>query len=162
VSGNDQVANVDVFLILRDRTGRLLLGLRAAHVYSGGQWNVVSGIADTGEDVVTAVIREGREEAGLALTESDLTPAAVVHYFNADRRPRVGFGFHVLHDRVRHGPVRNAEPHKCDVLGWYPPDALPQPLERYTAAVLAASVAPVPITVAGWPRQRPASPAHRP
>src|SRR5689334_14550630 len=79
VTGRDQLANVDVFLILRDGAARLLLGLRGPDVYHGGQWNLVSGKADTGEDVLSAVVREAAEEAGLALAEADLTPASVVH-----------------------------------------------------------------------------------
>jgi 8-oxo-dGTP pyrophosphatase MutT (NUDIX family) len=155
MSGRDQVANVDVFLILRDREGRLLLGLRAVHLWAGGQWNVVSGKADVGEDVVTAVIREAHEEAGLVLTGSDLTPAAAVHYRNRNGQPRVGFAFHARHDPDRHGAAVNTEPHKCDALGWYDPDDLPQPLERYTATMLEVSASPVPIAVAGWPGRRP-------
>lgn len=147
----DQVANVDVLLILRDRDGKLLLGLRAPHVYAGSQWNVVSGKADIGEDVITAMIREAHEEAALMFTGEDLTPAAAVHYLNGDGQPRVGFAFHAVHDPERHGPVVNAEPDKCDTLAWFGRMDLPEPLEPYTAAVLAASQAEISIVVAGWP-----------
>jgi 8-oxo-dGTP diphosphatase len=161
VSGGDQVANIDVFLLLRDETGRLLFGLRASQLYAGGHWNLVSGKADAGEDVLTAVLREAREEAGITLEQGDLTPAAVVHYFNAGGRPRVGFGFHVRYYPDRHGPVRNAEPHKCDDLGWYSPATAPQPLEPYTAAILATATRAVPIGAEGWPHHRGAPSAHR-
>jgi 8-oxo-dGTP diphosphatase len=163
MSGIDQIANVDVFLILRDATGRLLLGLRAPHLYAGGQWNVVSGKADAGEDVASAVLREAREEAGLVLELADLHPAGVLHYFPADGKIRVGFGFGVRHDPDRHGAVINHEPDKCDALGWFRRDELPQPLEPYTAAMLYASETSFAFTVAGWPT-RPGSwppPAHQ-
>jgi len=103
MSGRDQLANVDVFLILVDRDGRLLLGLRGPDVYHGGQWNVVSGKADVGEDAVTAVVREAAEEAGVVLSRDDVSPAAVVHYHNLNGLPRVGFAFRARHDPARHG-----------------------------------------------------------
>ncbi len=150
-AGKDQIANVDVFLILTDDRGRVLLGLRARHLYAGGQWNLVSGKADTGEDVTTAVRREAAEEAGISLPPSDVSPASVVYYRNADGRPRVGFGFRARHRPHVHGPTVNAEPHKCDGLAWYEPNALPQPLEPYTAAILAAADSPDRFLLASWP-----------
>ncbi|HEY1485561.1 MAG TPA: NUDIX domain-containing protein [Micromonosporaceae bacterium] len=160
MSGRDQVANVDVFLILVDEDGRLLLGLRGPGVYHGGQWNVVSGKADVGEDVLTAVRREAREEAGLDLAPADLRPAGVVHYFNRQGQPRCGFGFRARHDPLRHGPAINAEPHKCDAMDWFDPAELPSPLEPYTAAVLAAADATDAFTIAGgWPPATGAAPA---
>jgi 8-oxo-dGTP pyrophosphatase MutT (NUDIX family) len=150
-SDRDQVANVDVFLILRDRAGRLLLGRRGPGVYHGGQWNLVSGKADDGEDAVSAVIREAAEEAGIRLAAGDLTPAAVVHYRGPDGRTRVGFAFAATHDPARHGSVVNAEPHKCDELDWFAPESLPRPLEPYNATILATSRAAVPIGLGGWP-----------
>ncbi|SCG61840.1 NUDIX domain-containing protein [Micromonospora inositola] len=134
-----QTAMVDVFLVLRDGDGRVLFGLRAADLYAGGQWNLVSGKADEGEDVITAVLREAREEVGITLSRADLTPAGVVHLLPGTGTPRVGFGFHAVHDPARHGLAVNAEPDKCDELRWAAPDTPPQPFERYNAAVLAVS-----------------------
>jgi 8-oxo-dGTP diphosphatase len=152
-----QIANVDVFLILADDRGRLLLGLRAPQLWAGGQWNLVSGKADEGEDVLTAVCREAAEEAGLRLTPDDVEAAAVVHYRYQNDRPRVGFGFRVRYDAGRHGPVVNAEPHKCDALGWFAPDELPYPLEPYNRAVLDAAAGDRPFVAVGWqPSEAPA------
>ncbi len=150
-AAKDQIANVDVFLILTDHRDRVLLGLRARHLYAGGYWNLVSGKADTGEDVTTAVVREAAEEAGISLQPGDVSPASVVYYRNADGRPRVGFGFRARHRPDVHGPTVNAEPHKCDGLAWYQPSALPQPLEPYSAAILAAADGPARFVLAGWP-----------
>lgn len=50
---------------------------------------------------------------------------------------RVGFG--VRHDPDRHGAVINNEPDKCDALGWFRRDELPQPLEPHTEAMLHGS-----------------------
>ena len=136
--------------MLRDDRGRLLLGLRAPHIYSGDHWGLVEGKAEAGEDAVSAMLREAHEEIGVRLDAADLTPAAVVHYRGEVGQIRVGFGFTALHDPRRHGAVVNAEPHKCQELRWCAPDRLPAPLGRYTAAVLAAAGAPERFTVAGW------------
>jgi 8-oxo-dGTP diphosphatase len=148
--GSDQTASVDVFLVLADDRGRLLLALRAGHLYAGGQWNVPSGKAETGEDVFTAVRREAREEIGVRLARDDLRPAAVVHYRQDGEPPRVGFAFAARYHPDRHGPVVNAEPHKCDGIGWYQPAELPQPVQPYTRAVLAAAAGTDRFAVVGW------------
>ena len=145
-----QTAFVDVFLLLRDAQGRLLFGLRADHLYAGGRWNLVSGKVDEGEDVITAVIREAREEVGLALRPEDVTPRGVVHIHPRDGRPRVGFAFLAEHSPVRHGEVANAEPDKCDRLLWANPAHPPEPLEAYNAAVLTILSGQAVVVVRGW------------
>lgn len=146
-----QTANVDVFLILRRRGGEVLFGLRGSQQFAPHTWNLVSGKADEGEDVVTAMLREAREEAGIVLSHEDLTPAGVVHYLN-DEQPRVGFGFLAEYNESRHGPIVNAEPHKCDELRWASPDAPPSPLEHYNAAVLGLISGADRFTIHGRPR----------
>ncbi|MEV0453798.1 NUDIX domain-containing protein [Catellatospora methionotrophica] len=127
-----QLAVVDVMLVLRDRAGRVLFARRAAHLYAGGQYNLVSGKAEPGEDVYTAMAREAHEEVGVLLPVSDLRPLGVVHTAGS-HRPRTGFVFLAEHDPDRHGAVVNAEPDKCDDLIWAHPD-LPRSRWRTTTA----------------------------
>lgn len=145
-----QRANVDVFLILRDGRGRVLFGLRAAHLYAGGQWNLPSGKADEGEDVITAVIREAHEEVGLTLRPYDVIPLGVVHVLTSGGQPRVGFAFTAQHDPARQGEAVNGEPDKCDRLLWTDPVEAPEPLEAYNAAVLALASGGQAFVVHGW------------
>jgi len=100
--------------------------------------------------VVTAMIREAREEAGIRLTATDLQPLGAVHTIGGDR-PRVGFAFAADHDEDRHGAVVNAEPAKCDGLVWAAPDEPPQPLESYNAAVLELHNGQQALVLHGWP-----------
>lgn len=147
-----QTAAVDVFLILRDTGGRILFGLRAEHLFAGGQWNVVAGKADAGEDAVTAVLREAREEAGVLLQAADVTPLGVVHTAGSRNHPRVGFVFTAVHDEARHGLVVNPEPDKCDELRWATAAEPPEPLQSYNVAVLSLlAEGAAPFVLHDWP-----------
>lgn len=147
-----QTAAVDVFLALRHPgTGHVLFGLRAAHLYAGGDYNLVSGKAEPGESAVRALIREAAEEAGITLRPADVCPLGAVHTVGSDR-PRIGLVFTATHDEHRHGPVVNSEPGKCDGLVWADPWDPPQPLEQYNAAAVALVNTPeLGIVAHGWP-----------
>lgn len=118
----------DVFLLLV-RDGAVLLALRENTGYADGQWNLPSGKVEPGEDLAAAARREGREEIGLEL--ADLHLSTVVHHRAPGEEARLGFFFEVL-DRLP-GEPRNAEPHKCGGLGWFPLDALPANTVECTA-----------------------------
>ena len=47
-----------------------------------GFWNGLGGKLEAGESSVEAAIREVREESGLNLTESDLSPLGILHFPN--------------------------------------------------------------------------------
>ncbi len=147
----NQTAAVDVCIILSYDQGRDLFGLRAPQLYAGGEYNLVSGKAEPGEDAVAAMMREAHEEVGVRLTREDLHPFGVVHTAGSDG-PRVGFVFGATYRPERHGAVRNAEPAKCDGLVWADPRQPPQPLESYNAAALRhVSGEAGPVILHGWP-----------
>lgn len=120
----------DVFLLLV-RDGRVLLALRENTGYADGQWNLPSGKLEADEDLAAAAAREAREEVGLRLAPAGLRLVTVVHHRNPGEQPRLGF-FFAAEDWS--GEPRNAEPHKCGGLGWYPLDALPANTVPYTSA----------------------------
>lgn len=154
VSGQEAV--VDVMMVLHNPDGQVLFGLRAAHLHAGGQYNLPSGKVEAGEDAVSAVIRETREETGVSVPSADLLALGVVHTAGSPG-PRVAIVFAAAHDPIRHGLVVNAEPDKCDSLVWADPAIPPQPLESYNAAALGLFVHPgPPLIIHGWPR-----PVHR-
>ncbi len=148
-----QTAVVDVFLALQHPdTGQILFGLRAAHLYAGGQYNLISGKAEPGESAVEGLLREAREEAGVRLQACDVRPLGAVHTVGGAGQPRIGLVFTAVHDAARHGPVVNAEPDKCGELIWADPARPPQPLETYNAAALALVTSPqLGIVTHGWP-----------
>jgi len=101
---------VDVLLLLTG-ADRVLLALRAGTGYADGQWNLPSGKLELGEDALSAVIREAREEIWVQLATDEPRMAAVVHHRNAAGLARVGLIFAVAYDPGRHGEPVNAEPH---------------------------------------------------
>lgn len=57
----------DVVVAVLERDGRFLLGKRSAHKAAGGYWCPITGGVDAGETQAEAVVREVREETGLAV-----------------------------------------------------------------------------------------------
>ncbi|WP_239484322.1 NUDIX domain-containing protein [Streptomyces sp. CS081A] len=137
--GGRHMVPVDVHLIaVRDgEEGReVLLSRRAGDVYAAGHWHFPSGHVDgPGEDVVTALVREAREETGLVVDPDDVRAAVVVHHRAPGGSARVGFFFEV---RRWTGMPRIMEPQLCDGMGWFPFAALPEPMVGYCRAGLDA------------------------
>ncbi|MEV6393521.1 phosphotransferase [Streptomyces sp. NPDC051907] len=130
---------VDVHLILRrdgDAGAEILLSRRAGDVYASGLWHLVSGHLDgPHEDVVDALIREAAEEAGVTIDPAEVRFAVAVHHRGPGGRSRTGMFFEV---RVWQGAPWVREPAVCDAMGWFPLDALPEPMVAYCRAGLDA------------------------
>ncbi|MGH3738350.1 MAG: NUDIX hydrolase [Micromonosporaceae bacterium] len=140
---------VDVMLIL-ERDGRILLAERFATGYADGWLNLPSGKLEPGEDVITAVIREAREEIGVQIPREAVRPVHVMHHRSPEGKSRIGWFFTA--DRWRGEPY-NAEPHKCAGLIWAPPDELPPNTWPYTAAGVAQYRAGGTFSVHGFTHQ---------
>ena len=65
------LAPVAVHLLLV-KDDRILLLKRYNTGYEDGNYSVVAGHSDGGEDLKTAMIREGREEAGIEVSHANL------------------------------------------------------------------------------------------
>ncbi|MHA7133672.1 NUDIX hydrolase [Oerskovia turbata] len=118
--------------VVIDDDGRLLLGQRA----DTGQWAIVSGILEPGEDPAVGLAREVLEETGVqvhvdALTSVTVTPA--VEYPNGDRSQYLDLCF--VCRPV--SPAAAAAAHVGDdeslAVGWFAPDDLPADLAPSTA-----------------------------
>ncbi|WP_330334638.1 phosphotransferase [Streptomyces sp. NBC_00536] len=128
---------IDVHLILL-REGpigpEVLLSRRAGDVYASGMWHFVSGHLDgPHEDVVSALIREAHEEAGIIIDASAVRFALTVHHRGPGGRTRTGMFFEVT---AWEGTPSIQEPDVCDAMAWFAPDALPEPLVAYCRAGL--------------------------
>ncbi|MFG2989132.1 phosphotransferase [Streptomyces sp. NPDC048257] len=139
---------VDVHLVLRrdgDAGPEVLLSRRAGPVYATGLWHLPSGHLDPGEDMVEAVVREAREETGVLIATQDVAAAVTVHH-----RPPQGAGSRIgVFFEVRRwsGLPQVREPDRCDGMGWYRLDGLPEPMVAYCRAGLDAYRAGMPAAV---------------
>nr|WP_310723701.1 NUDIX domain-containing protein [Streptomyces sp. N2A] len=78
--------------------------------------------------MVTALIREAREEAGVVVDPTDVRAAVTVHHRSPAGGARIGVFFEV---RRWHGTPQVMEPQVCDAMGWFPLDELPEPMVAY-------------------------------
>ncbi|GIM96281.1 NUDIX hydrolase [Paractinoplanes toevensis] len=140
---------VDLLLVL-SHGDRVLLARRENTGYADGQWNLPSGKLEHGEDALTGMIREAREEIGLRLTPDELRLATTIHQQNPDGSTRIGLVFLATHDPARHGTPINAEPHKCGGIAWFPATDLPADAVPYTAACVQAFLDAVPFALTGF------------
>ncbi|WIX85731.1 NUDIX domain-containing protein [Amycolatopsis sp. DG1A-15b] len=138
---------VDVLIIL-ERGEHVLLARRAGTGYADGQWNLPSGKLEEGEDMVAAIIREAREEIDVEVDRDDLEMVTSVHCLNPEGKARVGFFFRARRWR---GEARNAEPHKCSQIAWFPKASLPASTVPYTHAGVELYRRDERFGLQGWP-----------
>ena len=125
-----------VHLILqRPDDERVLLGLRKGPVWGSGRWHVPASHVEPGEDAVQALVRGAREELGVRIDPGDLEHAVTVHHREAGGAPQMQLFFAA--SRWSGGPV-NAEPGKCEKLGWFTVDDLPLATVGYTRTALSS------------------------
>ncbi|MER7688201.1 phosphotransferase [Streptomyces sp. NPDC097610] len=140
--GQRHTEPVDVHLILRRETAdgpQILLSRRAGQVYAAGLWHLPSGHLDgPHEDVVTALIREAREETGVVIDPADVRAAVTVHHRSPGGHSRTGHFFEV---RRWKGEPEIAEPDVCDAMDWAPLHTLPAQIVAYCRAGLDAYTA---------------------
>ena len=125
--------DVEILLLRRFDTG-----------YEDGNYSVIAGHLDGGEEVLSAMSREAREEAGIELVNAEVT--GVMHRRAGDGE-RIDF-FVVSHEWRR--AVVNRETEKCDELRWVPVSALPGNTVPYVAAAVDAWRAGKWFSSFGW------------
>ena len=125
--GHDLLMLVGVTAFVEDDAGRVLMGRRA----DTGEWAPVYGIAEPGEEPALSARREVKEETGVDCVVAELvsvkSQAGEHVYENGDRCQFVDVMF-----ACRLDPAGNDEPFVGDdeslAVGWFAPDALPEPL----------------------------------
>ncbi|MBV6703219.1 NUDIX domain-containing protein [Kitasatospora aureofaciens] len=127
----------------------MLLGRRRNTTYANGLWHLPAGHMLPGEPVTRSMAREAEEELGISIAEHDLSLVHTLHHLDADDgRSRLQLFFRTpRYD----GQIRNAEPHKCEDLRWWPLDRLPADTVPYTAHALAQITAGHRLSTTGWP-----------
>lgn len=113
--------------------GKVLLGRRA----DNGNWGLITGIVEPGEDPGVAARRECLEETGVEITVDALVrvkAGGVVEFPNGDR---CQFLDHTFLCSYVGGDARVADDESLEV-GWYPVDALPEMPEHQAERLHAA------------------------
>jgi len=113
------------------RENRILLLRRFNTGFRDGEYTVPAGHMDGGETVLQSAIREGQEEVGVDIQETDMTFSTVMHRIEDEER--VDFFFQV---HKWSGEPFNAEPDKCDDLRWVALDQLPENTVPYVRQAL--------------------------
>jgi 8-oxo-dGTP diphosphatase len=135
----------DVHLLLLNTDGQVLFGHRQNTGFQDGVWHVPAGHLEAGESVVQALIREAKEEVGIAVAPEDVEFAHIMH--SSSGGGRAAFFFIV---RQWDGTPANREPEKCSEVAWFPFDALPDPLIGYCRMALDYIAAGESFSVYGW------------
>jgi 8-oxo-dGTP pyrophosphatase MutT (NUDIX family) len=121
------------------RGNQILLLRRFNTGFRDGEYSVPAGHLDGGETVMHAAIREGKEEVGVDIKETDMTFATVMHRIEDDER----VDFFVQVHQWAGGPF-NAEPDKCDDLRWVDMNALPENTVPYVRQALSNHLNGIP------------------
>jgi 8-oxo-dGTP diphosphatase len=133
---------VHLFLIQEEK---ILLSRRFNTGYEDGNYSVVAGHLEGGERVVTAAVRESREEVGITIQPRHIEVVGVMHRLSEDER----FDFFVVADEWE-GQVRNMEPNKCDDLSWFPLEELPDNMVPYVRKAIQNYLSGIWFDSFGW------------
>jgi 8-oxo-dGTP pyrophosphatase MutT (NUDIX family) len=83
---------VTLLFLVDETKGEILLAMKK-HGFGTGKYNGTGGKVEEGEDIEDAVVREAREEVGVAVEKHALTKCALLH-FSFDTKPGWGFECH--------------------------------------------------------------------
>lgn len=122
------------FVALIDDKQRVLLQRRANTDYKCGWWDLLSGHIEPGETPPAAAIREAEEESGVVVLPEDLE---LFHIYSNENNPKVPYLGFIFRARTWKGePAIQEADGKCDAMGFYALDDLPEPLTSQVVEAL--------------------------
>ena len=134
----------DVHLLLINGNS-VLFGCRQNTGFEDGAYHPPSGHLEQGESVVTALIREAKEEVGVSILPESVEFLHVMHNPSSGGRIAFFFGVHAWE-----GDPENREPEKCNELRWFPLSSPPDHMIDYCRAALRHIAAGRPFSLYGW------------
>ena len=102
---------VGIFIMLR-QGDKVLLQLRQNCSFAG-YWGFVGGHLDGNEQIISAAVREAKEEVGVEIRPEDLTLKTICHSNKGEEYLQFYFEC-----QKWQGEIKNNEPHKCAKLEW--------------------------------------------
>jgi 8-oxo-dGTP diphosphatase len=139
-----------VQLVLR-RDSEVLLSRRLNTGFEDGSYGLVAGHIEGAESARQAMVREAEEEVGITIDPRNLRLALTMHRFGADRE-YIDL-FFVADDWT--GEPAIMEPRKCDRIGWFTPDGLPDNTIAYIRRALECLGSGTSFCEFGWHDQDP-------
>jgi 8-oxo-dGTP pyrophosphatase MutT (NUDIX family) len=136
---------VAVHLLLVNEN-KILLLRRYNTGYEDGNYSVVAGHIDGGEDVFSAMIREAKEEAGIDICVENLEVIQVMHR-KKGHEERIDYFFK---SSKWNGNIQIMETDKCDELKWVEIDNLPENMVDYVHAAIKNYIENIKFSVYGW------------
>lgn len=115
--------------LIRDQ--KILLCKRKNTDYMPGKYSLPAGHEETDERLLNCLVREAKEEVGIAIDPKHPVLVHVMHRKELDVRMDL---FYVVTQWV--GEPFIAEPNKCDGIGWFPFDAIPDDTVPYIRAAV--------------------------
>jgi mutator protein MutT len=110
-----------VFILIRNKQGKVLLQRRQNTGFLDGYWDLPSGHVEANESLISAATRELREEVCVEVVESDLHLMHV--HQNFLDKPYLNFTFLATQWQ---GEPAIGEPEKVSEIGFFAPDKLPE------------------------------------
>lgn len=136
---------VAVHLFLR-KGNQILLLRRFNTGYEDGNYSVIAGHIDGGEDVCNSMIREAKEEAGIDILPKNLK---IVHVMHRKKIYEERIDYFFVCDNWN-GTIKIMETDKCDELLWVDMDKLPNNTIDYIKAAINNFKSDISFSIFGW------------
>ncbi|MCG9780665.1 NUDIX hydrolase [Photobacterium damselae] len=107
--------DASVFVLLKDPNGKILLIQRSGTGWKDGYYSLPAGRLEKGETLISAAVRELKEEVDIDCVEGDLNLSHVLHARNENEIEWLGF-FYTL--TKWSGEPKICEPDKHNSLKW--------------------------------------------
>jgi 8-oxo-dGTP diphosphatase len=109
--------------VLVEKDGKVLM-LRRKHVHGSGTWSTPGGHLEFGEEPVLCGIREVEEETGIQVKKPKFL-AVTNDVFPEHGKHSITLWYRAEYES---GTARIGDASEMDQVGWYPKEALPEPL----------------------------------
>lgn len=136
------IASIYLFLV---RDGKILLMRRFHTGYEDGNYGLPSGHLEDDESAIEGLIRETGEEIGVRIKASDMQLVHVMHRREKDNRLDLFYTSNSFR-----GKIINAEPNKCDDIGWFYVEKLPKNIIPYIKKALRCYQKGIIYSEVGW------------
>ena len=127
--------------LILEKDKKILLIRRFNTGYDDGKYSLVGGGVDGNETIRQATVREAHEEVGILIKPDDLEILHVQHIF-FDKNESLGFHSPIelllfyLKPKIWTGEPKNCESNRCDDIGWFSTNKLPENIVPYTKYAL--------------------------